>query len=246
MKVIAVCNPKGGCGKTTIVTNLATFLCSWGYNVIILDADSQSSSLDWNRARQQQELTLIQVIASDQARLIDRVQQAHSARQARTIMLVDLPAAFPVDLELSLHARVDVMLYPFIASPIDVRAMVRHLFHLHKSNHRSDSRLKTAVIMNRALTNTMIYQSVLESFINRISFPLIGELRETQNYPKAAAEGKGLIELPVRQVIKDLVQWKPVLEWLATELFPQQPISAFPTVDEHWMESVNSSPGALK
>jgi chromosome partitioning protein len=242
VKIIAVCNPKGGCGKTTIITNLATFLCSWGYNVVILDADSQSSSIDWNHARQHQELTLIQVIATDQEKLIDRLQQAHSAHQARTIMLVDLPAAFPVELELSLHSLVDVMLYPFIASPIDVRAMVRHLFRLHKSNHRSDSRLKTAVIMNRALTNTMIYHSVLASFISKISFPLIGELRETQNYPKAAAEGKGLVELPIRQVIKDLLQWKPILEWLATELFPQQAISAFPTIDESWMKSVQSPP----
>jgi|GEM_PF-2611283 len=80
----------------------------------------------------------------------------------------------------------------------------------------------------------------------RISFPLIGELRETQNYPKAAAEGKGLVELPVRQVIKDLVQWKPILQWLAVELFPQQAVSAFPTIDESWMESIHSSPDPVE
>ncbi len=237
MKIIAVSNPKGGCGKTTVITNLATFLASWGYAVTILDADSQSSSLDWNHARLQQELTLISVVSTDFEGLFLEIARARKSKSRSTVLLIDLPAAFPVEQELKLHAIADVMLCPFIASPIDVRAMVRHLFRLHKNQQRPNPRLKTAIIMNRALINTNIYHSVLKTFVNKIHFPLIGELRETQNYPKAAAAGKGLIELPLRQVIKDLVQWKPILQWLATTLFPERDVASLPLIDENWMQT---------
>ena len=44
--VIAVLNPKGGCGKTTLVTNIARALQGEG-SVIILDTDPQQTAGDW-------------------------------------------------------------------------------------------------------------------------------------------------------------------------------------------------------
>ena len=50
MKVIAVLNEKGGCGKTTIATNLARSLQLEGFNTIIVDSDVQGSARDWAAA----------------------------------------------------------------------------------------------------------------------------------------------------------------------------------------------------
>ena len=51
MRSILVLNSKGGSGKTTIATNLASFYASIGKSVVLVDLDSQESSLSWLRAR---------------------------------------------------------------------------------------------------------------------------------------------------------------------------------------------------
>ncbi|MBF0256282.1 MAG: ParA family protein [Gammaproteobacteria bacterium] len=230
MKVIAVANPKGGSGKTTLVSNLSCFLASWGYSVLVLDVDPQASALDWVAVRPR-ELPRISVLACSPEGLAERLRNAQSSTDSRCLLLVDLPAGFPVRAELDIHPYLDLLLVPTIASPFDVRALVRHLFQLYRHNFDAGKGPKTAVVVNRARPNTLLHKSVLDSFLARIRFPLIGEIRETQNYPKAAQEGKGVVELPLRSVIKDLLQWRPILQWLAEDLRPGEQIDLFPGLE---------------
>ena len=51
MMVVLVANTKGGCGKTTVATNLAAALASHGRRTALADADRQRSSLEWARLR---------------------------------------------------------------------------------------------------------------------------------------------------------------------------------------------------
>lgn len=50
MKILSVINEKGGSGKTTISTNIATSLHRAGKKVILVDADPQGSTRDWRNA----------------------------------------------------------------------------------------------------------------------------------------------------------------------------------------------------
>jgi len=50
MKIISLMNEKGGTGKTTLATNLATALHREGKKVILVDADPQGSARDWREA----------------------------------------------------------------------------------------------------------------------------------------------------------------------------------------------------
>jgi len=224
MKVIAVANPKGGCGKTTICTNLASIFAKWGYSVVVLDADSQSSAMDWALARSR-DLPRITVIPAPIDQLLDRLQNAQKSSVANTVVLLDMPAAFPVEMELEIYPYIDAVLIPAIASPIDVRGMVRHVFNLYKHIFDDSKWPATGVIVNRAKVNTQIYKTVVGGFLQKITFPIISELRDTQNYPTAAHEGKGIVELPLRQAIKDLLQWKPIMEWLISTLYPEENFS---------------------
>jgi chromosome partitioning protein len=228
MKVIAVANPKGGSGKTTLITNLACFLACWDYSVIILDADPQASAADWASLRPSR-LPRISVLPCDQDELPERLANARQTADNRTLVLLDLPAGFSAAKETHIHAYIDVLLVPTIASPFDVRAMVRHLFQLYRNDFEPAQGPATAIVVNRARKNTLLHQQERE-FLTRMQFPLIGEIRETQNYPKAAHEGKGVQELPVRDSIKDLLQWRPILAWVAEQLRPGEQFDLFPAV----------------
>jgi chromosome partitioning protein len=50
-RIIAVCNQKGGCGKTTSIINIAAALADTGHRVLVVDLDSQcnaSMGLGWS------------------------------------------------------------------------------------------------------------------------------------------------------------------------------------------------------
>ena len=51
MRSIMVLNSKGGSGKSTVATNIASYYAAQGNKVILVDLDQQSSSLDWLAAR---------------------------------------------------------------------------------------------------------------------------------------------------------------------------------------------------
>lgn len=50
MKIISVLNEKGGTGKSTVATNLATALHRKGKRVVLLDCDPQGTARDWRDA----------------------------------------------------------------------------------------------------------------------------------------------------------------------------------------------------
>jgi chromosome partitioning protein len=100
--------------------------------------------------------------------------------------------------------------------------MVRHVFDLFKTSNSLEQLPTTAVIVNQAKSRTVMFRHLLDDVLNRLAFPVIGTLRDTQNYPVAAMDGKGIVELPARRVIKDLLEWRPILEWLMQALYPDR------------------------
>lgn len=65
--VITIANQKGGCGKTTTATNLASILAERGYKTLLIDADQQTNSSDTYRAQIEGAATLYDLIVEDEA-----------------------------------------------------------------------------------------------------------------------------------------------------------------------------------
>lgn len=87
MKIIAMLNEKGGTGKSTLATNLATALHRRGLRVVLVDADPQGTARDW-RAASPEGADLPPVIA------IDRYQMLASslASVSTDVVVIDSPA----------------------------------------------------------------------------------------------------------------------------------------------------------
>ena len=69
MKIIACLNEKGGTGKSTLATNIATALHRAGKKVVLLDADPQGTARDW-RAASPEGANLPPVLAADRPPLL--------------------------------------------------------------------------------------------------------------------------------------------------------------------------------
>jgi chromosome partitioning protein len=79
--------------------------------------------------------------------------------------------------------------------------------------HKRSDQVKVAVVGNRVKENTKAAEH-LQAFLATLSVPLLGMLRDTQNYTHLAAHGLSLWDVPESRVEKDLGQWVQITAWL--------------------------------
>jgi len=204
MRSIVLLNAKGGCGKTTLTTNLAGYYASQGKAVLLADFDPQGSSVDWLAARPADRPAIEGVRAWR--------EPVRSTRRP-DYFLIDAPARV-AGRELShLVRHAEAVIVPVLPSPIDIRAAAHFIKELLLTCHALRHEGRLAVVANRVREHTLIYQD-LERFLTNLDIPFVATLRETQNYIRAAQQGLGIFELPSAQVALDTEQWRPLLSWL--------------------------------
>jgi chromosome partitioning protein len=116
--VIAVQNLKGGVGKTTVATNLSCFLAEkvGNDNVLLVDADTQQSSLTWASRRPDNIPTITCVSNNNDAALMKQVK--NYAKKYDWIIIDGAPNADNVAAQVT--AISDVIIIPCRHSPMDL------------------------------------------------------------------------------------------------------------------------------
>jgi chromosome partitioning protein len=206
MRTIMLMNAKGGCGKTTIATNLATWYADEGEQVALADFDPQQSTIDWLEARKDYE-----GIPDIQA--INAVKNPLRPRKGTDLLIMDAPAGTHGSAINKMLLRVDTLILPVLPSPIDMRACSRFLSELLANGRVSKNQTRIGIVANRAKEQTRIYHD-LETYLGHLKVPFITHLRESQNYIRSAERGLAIFELAPSQVYKDVVLWDPLFKWL--------------------------------
>jgi chromosome partitioning protein len=205
MRHIMVLNPKGGCGKSTLATNLASYYASTGNKTALVDYDPQRSSLDWLDRRPETRAHISGVEAYKDG-------LKHVPRNS-DVVIIDAPArAHGKELTNLLH-HADTILIPVLPSTIDMQATARFIEELKATPSVKSRKVKIAVLANRVRDNTLIFDE-LDAFLNKQKVPYVATLRDAQNYIRAYTRGLGIFELPPYLAWPDQEEWGPLIDWL--------------------------------
>ncbi|MGH8809832.1 MAG: AAA family ATPase [Noviherbaspirillum sp.] len=201
MPVIVIANPKGGVGKSTIATNLAGYFAKQGHKVMLGDVDVQQSSRAWLALRPG---SLPPIAAWD-------IADGHVAKPPKgtTHIVLDTPAGLGgarLDEVLRVADKVVVPLQP---SMFDILATQDFLQKLAGRN----SRTAVGVLGMRVNVRTRAADQ-LAHYAGNLGLPVLGYLRDTQNYVQLAAHGATLWDVAPSRVGKDQEQWQEIVKWV--------------------------------
>ena len=205
MRHIMVMNAKGGCGKSTLATNIAAYFAHEGYSVALADYDPQRSSLDWLERRPENRPTIESIIGYEDG--------LKFAPRTSDFIVIDAPARShgPELTELIRHAETIVV--PILPSTIDIQATKNFLKELKSVGKIERREAKFGVVANRFREYTLIWEE-LDDYLARAKVPYLAALREAQNYVRAYTRGLGIHELPEYLAWPDWEQWEPLVKWL--------------------------------
>lgn len=203
MPVIVVANPKGGVGKSTLSTNVAGYLARAGHAVMLGDVDKQQSARLWLGLR------------PPQAAPIRAWEVAHDQvvrpPKGTTHVVLDTPAGLHGKRLAAVIKVADKVLVPLQPSVFDIHAT--HDFLLRLREHQGDKKLQVGVVGMRVRDGS-ISATQLQQFLASANVPVVGYLRDTQNYVHVAARGLSVWDVAPSRVERDLTQWEPIVAWL--------------------------------
>jgi len=212
MHTTVVMNGKGGVGKTTIATNLASWFASRGARTAIMDYDPQGSSLRWLRTRPTEAPP---IHAADGApkkgnglnsigRFIPRETEQ---------LILDAPAAPSRLMMQDLLDRANAILIPVAPSKIDIHAtanFIKELLLITCVRHRN---IRVAVVANRARTSTSVYEP-LERFVKSLRLNFLTYLYDSEVYIEAGDTGLGVFELDAIYAAQQRHEFMPIVDWV--------------------------------
>ena len=205
MRHILVMNPKGGCGKSTIATNLASFYATKGRQVALADFDPQRTSLDWTELRPADARPVVGVAAFEDG--------LRAAPRSADVIVMDAPARSHGREVTELVRRAETVVVPVLPSAIDMRAATAFIEELLEVGRVARQQAKIAVVANRIKENTLSFDE-LDAYLRRLGIPYVATLRDAQNYVRAYGRGLGIFELPHYLAWQDWEHWLPLTDWL--------------------------------
>ena len=206
MPVIVVANPKGGVGKTTLATNLAGYFASRGERVMLGDVDRQQSSRTWLSLRP----IGLPAISTWEVSHDDIVRPP----KGTTHVVLDTPAGLHGKRLDEVMKLADKVLIPLQPSIFDIHATSDFIGQLLA--HRRSARVAMAIVGMRTREGT-ISTDQLRAFLDGVRMPLLGFLRDTQNYVHLAAHGLTLWDVASSRFEHDREQWEPITQWVDRE-----------------------------
>lgn len=209
MNTTVVMNAKGGVGKTTIATNLASFFAMNEVPTTIMDYDPQGSSLRWLQERPPSAPHIHGANASPRTGAGLKSMERYVPRETRQLIL-DAPSGPSRLLLQDLLNRANCILIPVAPSSIDIRAtanFIKELLLVGGIRHRN---IRLAIVANRVRASTAVYEP-LERFVGSLKLEFLTRILDSDLYIEAGDTGYGIFEMDAASEQREFM---PIVEWV--------------------------------
>lgn len=192
MSIILIGSEKGGVGKSTLATNLAALLATQNKNVMLVDADRQSTSANWAQDRQATDLAKVNCV-----RQYDNIKDTLLAlKPLFDYVIVDCQGRDSRELRTGLLAA-DIAITPFRPSQWDLDTLP-YMTKVLSEARDYNVNLTSFAIITMSPTNPQINE-LKQARDYFAEFPQIKLLDTIINdrkvYRDAASMGRGVVEL---------------------------------------------------
>lgn len=207
MRTILIASPKGGCGKTTVATNLAAFYATAGKETALIDCDRQGSSLHWAQKR----AALAHPVLGLSGKIGSKVADVLPSGCKRCV--IDTAAGIRVSEVVELMEAADALVVPVLPSVIDLEASEAFFAELAAVPKVKRGKIPVAIVANRTKPWTQSTQSALAR-LHEAPFPLVTTLRDAQGFVLLAGLGRSVFDYQSEQARAHQDDWAPLLKWL--------------------------------
>ncbi|EAI9929531.1 chromosome partitioning protein ParA [Campylobacter jejuni] len=162
MRILSVCNEKGGCGKTTILSNLAIALYEEGKKNLVIDADPQKSLGTFVSIRNQEGhlKKFDYIIKQGEAYFEYLLSLKQNNKEDYKFVLSDTGGRDSKEMRFAL-ALSDIVIIPVIPSQYDVSVFDR-VIEVVKMAKVKNSNLQVFILINLASTNPFLSKKIDE------------------------------------------------------------------------------------
>lgn len=167
MPIIAIANPKGGAGKSTLALVVATTLVHTGQTVAIIDADPNRTIDHWATGHSQFKPTVI-ANATDTS-IIGMIRDA---AKSHAFVIIDLEGVASVLVSRAI-SRADLVLIPLRGSSIDARQAARAVQLIRDEEESYGRKIPFSIVMTctSPLISTRIEKEIVAE-IKAAGFPV--------------------------------------------------------------------------
>ena len=198
---VLVTNIKGGCGKTTLATNLAGAFARGGLPTALADVDRQRSSLDWLKLRPPDAPAIAP---------LDWRKDTGPVPGGTLRLVIDAPAALRMKQVETLIAEADIIVVPVLPSLFDEGSTARFLDRLEELKPIRKGRKDVLVVPNRMRARSRAADRLLSFLEARAATPTT-LLTDRSIYGEVAVRGLSIFDAKGRAVAGLHEEWRPLL-----------------------------------
>ena len=189
--IYAFLNQKGGVGKTTLAIHLADALSRRRSRVLLIDADPQQTAMKWSTFRTGE--NRFSVIAMAKPTLHKELPPIYADYED---IVIDGPPRVH-DLAKSIILSADLVLMPVQPSPADVWATSETVDLVDEARVFKES-LKSSIVINRKIVNTVIGRDVREA-LSTLNTPILqSDISQRVAFAEALNTGQTVMDLDAR------------------------------------------------